>query len=168
MSRPGRFRYSICATRTLTSPRAGYCIDKGKLSIETTHRVEERRLAAEHRFVVNQLQLGERVESPNAVSLPLKLAVALLKNRNGVIDIDLPVRGTLDDPKFRLGPIIWKVVVNLLLKIVTSPFTLLGNLFGGGQGGGTEAGAGRTARVESRPTIDARPGERSARAHGVA
>lgn len=112
-------------------------------------RVEARQLAAEYRFVVNQLQLGERVESPDAVSLPLQLAVALLKDRNGVIDIDLPVRGTLDDPKFRLGPIIWKAVVNLLLKIVTSRFRLLGNLFGGGRGGATEAGAGRTARVES-------------------
>jgi len=111
---------------------AGYRIDKGKLSIETKYHVEERRLNANHQFIINQLQLGEKVESPDAVSLPLKLAIALLKDRNGVIDIDLPVTGTLDDPKFRLGPIIWKAVVNLLVKIVASPFTLLGKLFGGG------------------------------------
>ncbi len=111
---------------------AGYRIDKGKLSIETSYRVENRRLDAGHRFTLDQLQLGERVESPDAVSLPLRLAVALLKDRNGVIDIDLPVTGSLDDPKFRLGPIIWKAFLNLLAKIVTSPFALLGNLFGGG------------------------------------
>lgn len=111
---------------------AGYRIDKGKLSIETKYHVENRRLTADHQFTINQLQLGERVESPDAVSLPLKLAVALLKDRNGVIDIDLPVQGSLDDPQFRLGPIIWKAVLNLLGKIVTSPFALLGKLFGGG------------------------------------
>jgi len=64
--------------------------------------------------------------------LPIKLAVALLKDRNGVIDLDVPVSGTLDDPKFRLGPIIWKVFVQLLEKAVTAPFALLGSLFGGG------------------------------------
>jgi uncharacterized protein involved in outer membrane biogenesis len=111
---------------------AGYRIDKGKLSIETSYKVENRRLAAEHRFVLDQLQLGERVESADAVSLPLKLAVALLRDRNGVIDIDLPVSGSLDDPKFRVGPIIWKAVLSLLGKIVTAPFALLGSLFGGG------------------------------------
>ncbi len=111
---------------------AGYRIDKGKLTIETKYHVENRRLTANHKFTINQLQLGERVDSPDAVSLPLKLAVALLKDRNGVIDVDLPVEGSLDDPQFRLGPIIWKAVLNLFAKIVTSPFTLLGKLFGGG------------------------------------
>jgi hypothetical protein len=66
------------------------------------------------------------------VSLPLKLAVALLKDRNGVIDIDLPMTGSLDDPKFRLGPLIWKAFVGLLTKIATAPFALIGSLFGGG------------------------------------
>lgn len=112
---------------------AGYHIDKGKLSIDTAYRVESRRLDAQHRFTLDQLQLGARVDSPDAVSLPLKLAVALLKDRNGVIDIDLPVSGSLDDPKFRLGPIIWKAILNLLGKIVTAPFALLGSLFGGGE-----------------------------------
>jgi uncharacterized protein involved in outer membrane biogenesis len=112
---------------------AGYRIDKGKLNIETRYRVEQRRLTADHRFIIDQLQLGERVESDDAVSLPLKLAVALLKDRNGVIDIDLPVSGSLDDPQFRLGPIIWKAVLGLLGKIVTAPFALLGSLFGGGE-----------------------------------
>ena len=66
------------------------------------------------------------------MSLPVKLAVALLKDRDGVIDLNLPVTGSLDDPKFKLGPIIWKVFVNILEKAVTAPFALLGSLFGGG------------------------------------
>src|ERR1019366_7459913 len=81
---------------------------------------------------IDQLEFGDKTASKDAVSLPIKLAVALLKNRNGVIDLDIPVSGTLDDPKFRLGPIIWKVFVNILEKAVTAPFALLGALFGGG------------------------------------
>ena len=112
---------------------AGYKIEKGKLSIDVTYHVENRQLEAKQKFVIDQLQLGEKVESPDAVSLPLKLAVALLKDRNGVIDIDLPMTGSLDDPKFRLGPLIWKAFVGLLTKIATAPFALLGKLFGGGE-----------------------------------
>lgn len=111
---------------------AGYKIEKGKLSVDVTYHVENRALDAQQKFVIDQLQLGEKVESPDAVSLPLKLAVALLKDRNGVIDIDLPMTGSLDDPKFRLGPLIWKAVVGLLTKIATAPFALIGKLFGGG------------------------------------
>ena len=111
---------------------AGYKIEKGKLSIDVTYHVENRALDAKQKFVIDQLQLGEKVESPDAVSLPLKLAVALLKDKNGVIDIDLPMTGSLDDPKFRLGPLIWKAVLGLLTKIATAPFALIGSLFGGG------------------------------------
>ncbi len=111
---------------------AGYKIEKGKLSIDVTYLVENRSLDAKQKFVVDQLQLGEKVESPDAVSLPLKLAVALLKDKNGVIDIDLPMTGSIDDPKFKLGPLIWKAFIGLLTKIATAPFTLIGKLFGGG------------------------------------
>ena len=111
---------------------AGYEIEKGKLSVDVTYKVENRALDAKQKFVIDQLQLGDKVESPDAVSLPLKLAVALLKDRNGVIDIDLPMTGSLDDPKFRLGPLIWKAFVGLLTKIATAPFALIGSLFGGG------------------------------------
>jgi hypothetical protein len=110
----------------------GYRIEKGKLSIDTNYFVEQRRLKANHKILISQLQLGEKVKSPDATKLPLKLAIALLKDRNGDISLDLPVGGTLDDPTFRLGPIIWKIVLNLLVKIVTAPFALLGALFGGG------------------------------------
>lgn len=111
----------------------GYRIDKGKLSVDVSYHVERRALAAQQHFVLDQLELGERVESPDAVHMPLKLAVALLKDRNGVIDVNLPMAGTLDDPHFRIGPLIWQAVVNLLVKAATAPFALLGHLFGGGE-----------------------------------
>jgi hypothetical protein len=111
---------------------AGYKIAKGKLTVDLKYHIEDRKLTASHHIVVDQLQLGDKVESADAIKLPLKLAVALLKDRNGVIDLDLPVTGSLDDPKFRIGAIIWKVFVNLIEKAVTAPFALLGHLFGGG------------------------------------
>jgi hypothetical protein len=111
----------------------GYKIDKGKLSVDVTYKVDQRKLDAQQHFVVDQLELGERVESPDAIHVPLKLAVALLKDRNGVIDLNLPMNGSLDDPKFRIGPIIWKIFVNLITKAATAPFALLGHLFGGGE-----------------------------------
>jgi hypothetical protein len=111
---------------------AGYNITKGKLTTELHYKVDGRKLDAQHHITVDQLEFGEKTASKDAVSLPIKLAVALLKDRNGVIDLDIPVSGTLDDPKFRLGPIIWKVFVNILEKAVTAPFALLGSLFGGG------------------------------------
>ena len=111
---------------------AGYRIERGKLSMDLSYRIVDRKLDAKHKILLTQLQLGERVESKDAVSLPLKLAIALLKDRDGNIDLDLPITGDLDDPKFRVGPIVWKMVVNLFTRIVTSPFALLGSLFGGG------------------------------------
>ena len=111
---------------------AGYNISKGKLSTELHYKVDGRKLDAQHHIVIDQLEFGEKTASKDAVSLPVKLAVSLLKDRNGVIDLNLPVTGSLDDPSFRLAPIIWKVFVNILEKAVTAPFALLGSLFGGG------------------------------------
>jgi len=111
---------------------AGYNISKGKLTTELHYKVEGRNLDAQHHIIIDQLEFGAKTESKDAVSLPIKLAVALLKDRDGVIDLNLPVTGSLDDPKFRLAPIIWKVFVNILEKAVTAPFALLGALFGGG------------------------------------
>ena len=111
---------------------AGYNITKGKLTTELHYKVNGRKLDAQHHISVDQLEFGDKTASKDAVSLPVKLAVALLKDRNGVIDLDIPVSGTLDDPMFRIGPIIWKVFLNILEKAVTAPFALLGSLFGGG------------------------------------
>lgn len=109
---------------------AGYKIEKGKLTVDVTYHVENRQLTAGQHFVLDQLELGERVESPDAVHLPLKLAVALLKDSKGVIDIDLPLSGSLDDPQFRIGPLVWKAFIGLLTKVATSPFAWLGRLGG--------------------------------------
>jgi hypothetical protein len=111
---------------------AGYNITKGKLTTELHYKVDGRKLDARHHINIQQLEFGDKTDSKDAVSLPVKLAVALLKDRNGVIDLDFPLTGTLDDPQFKLGPVIWKVVVNILEKAVTAPFALLGSLFGGG------------------------------------
>ena len=122
---------------TIVNPYSGYFvgyeIDKGKLSVEVSYKIDHRQLNASQHFVVDQLELGDRVDSPKAVHLPLKIAVALLKDRNGVIDLPLPMSGSLDDPSFRIGPIIWKMFVNLIVKVATAPFALLGHLFGGGE-----------------------------------
>lgn len=111
---------------------AGYNIAQGKLTTQIHYHVENRKLDATHHIVIDQLEFGAATESKQAAPLPIKLAVSLLKDRNGVIDLNLPVGGSLDDPKFRIGPIIWKVFVNLIEKAVTAPFALLGSLFGGG------------------------------------
>lgn len=122
---------------TIVNPYSGYFvgykIDKGKLSVDVSYKIEQRQLNAAQHFVIDQLELGDRVESPEAVHLPLKIAVALLKDRNGVIDLPLPMSGSLDDPTFRIGPIVWKMFVNLIVKVATAPFALLGHLFGGGE-----------------------------------
>jgi uncharacterized protein involved in outer membrane biogenesis len=112
---------------------AGYNISKGKLSTELRYRIEDRRLDAQHHIVVDNLEFGDKTDSKDAAPIPIKLAVALLKDRNGVIDLQLPVGGSLDDPKFRLAPIIWKALLGLLTKIATAPFAALGALFGGGE-----------------------------------
>lgn len=111
----------------------GYGIEKGKLSFDINYKIENRKLTAENRLILDQLTFGEKIESPTATKLPVLLAVALLRDRNGVIDINLPVGGSLDDPQFSVGGIIIKVIVNLITKAVTAPFALLGSLFGGGE-----------------------------------
>ncbi|MDB5812072.1 MAG: ATPase involved in pili bisis, partial [Betaproteobacteria bacterium] len=111
---------------------AGYGIEKGKLSMQVKYHVENRKLVAENHINLNQLTFGAKVDSPTATKLPVLLGVALLKDRNGVIDMDLPISGSLDDPQFSLGGIILRVIGNLFIKAVTSPFALIGSLFGGG------------------------------------
>jgi len=112
---------------------AGYGIEKGQLTFDVRYQVEKRKLVAENRLVLDQLQFGARVESPTATKLPVLLAVALLKDSRGVIDLRLPIAGSLDDPKFSLGDIIVQIIVNLIAKAVTAPFALLSSLFGGGE-----------------------------------
>ena len=109
---------------------AGRKIDSGKLSVDLEYKIKQRQLAGDNKFVINKIKLGERVDSPDAVNLPLDLAIALLEDSDGIIDLDLPVSGSLDDPQFSYGKIIWKAIVNVLTKIVTAPFRALGHLLG--------------------------------------
>jgi uncharacterized protein involved in outer membrane biogenesis len=110
----------------------GYGIERGKLTFNVQYKIENRKLSAQNKIILNQLTFGERVESPDATKLPVLLAVALLKDRNGVMDINLPIGGSLDDPQFSVGGIVWQIILNILVKAVTSPFALLGSVFGGG------------------------------------
>jgi hypothetical protein len=112
---------------------AGYNIARGKLSTALKYRVENRKLDAQHHIVLDNLEFGEQTDSKDAAPIPIKLGVALLKDKNGVIQIDLPVSGTLDDPQFSIVPIIWNGIVTLLGKIIAAPFKALGALFGGGE-----------------------------------
>jgi hypothetical protein len=109
---------------------AGYPINKGKLSLDLVYKISEKTLVGENKVLIDQITMGKKVESPDATSLPIPLALALLKDRKGQIDIDLPVRGNLDDPDFSYGGVIWNALVNLLTKIVTSPFSMIGGLLG--------------------------------------
>ena len=113
---------------------AGYGIERGKLTFDVHYRVENRRLSAENRLVLDQLTFNpQRVDSPTATKLPVLLAVALLRDARGVIDIQLPISGSLDDPQFSVGGLIVRVIVNLISKAVTAPFALLAAVFGGGE-----------------------------------
>jgi len=111
---------------------AGYTIDKGKLSFDLAYHLSSRELAAENNVVIDQFYLGQPVESPDAVKLPLKLALAILRDRDGRIAIDLPIRGNLDDPDFKYGKAVMHTLGTLIVKAATAPFAMLGGLFGGG------------------------------------
>lgn len=112
---------------------AGYAIAKGKLTTELHYQIEQRRLQASHHVVLDQLEWGQATDSKDKVSLPIRLATSLLKDRHGVIDLNLPVTGTLDDPKFRIGPVVWQIIKNILTKAATAPFSFLGSLFQGAE-----------------------------------
>ncbi|MFJ2446490.1 DUF748 domain-containing protein [Pseudomonas sp. NPDC087626] len=111
---------------------AGYRIRKGRLNLDLHYRITKGQLKADNKVVVEQLELGEKVDSPDAVSLPLKLAVALLKDVDGKISIELPVTGDLNNPQFSVMPIVWQTLRNLIVKAAAAPFKLIGGLVAGG------------------------------------
>jgi uncharacterized protein involved in outer membrane biogenesis len=151
---------------------AGYPIHKGKLFLDLTYKVSKKQLEAENKVRVDQLTFGEKTNSPDATSLPVPLAVALLKDRNGRIDIDLPIRGDLNDPDFKYGKVVFSTLVNILTKMVASPFALMGKLIpGGGDGeslqyvefapGGSSLIASELTKVETLTKgLEQRPGLR--------
>jgi flagellar motor protein MotB len=113
---------------------AGYALDKGKLDLALEYKVAKRKLAASNSVKIDQFTFGEASNSPDATKLPVKLGLAVLQDPNGLIDLDVPIEGNVDDPNFRLGRVIWRAIGNVLLKAVTSPFNLLAKLVGGGGG----------------------------------
>jgi hypothetical protein len=111
----------------------GYTIEKGKLSLDVKYLIVQKKLESQNKIFFDQFTLGDKVESKDAVQLPVKLVISLLKDRDGKIDLDIPVSGNLDDPQFSVWKIILKVLKNIIVKAVTAPFALLGSMFGGGQ-----------------------------------
>lgn len=109
---------------------AGYKIAAGKVSMDLDYKVRHGQLEGSNRMVLDQLTLGERSDSPDALKLPLQLALALLKDADGRIDLGVPVAGNLDDPQFSYGAVVWQAIGNIMGKVVTSPFRALGRLFG--------------------------------------
>ncbi|KVC68677.1 DUF748 domain-containing protein [Burkholderia stagnalis] len=111
---------------------AGYPITKGKLNVDLHYQLANDQLSANNHIFIDQLTFGDRVENDTATRLPVKLAISLLKNSRGEIDVNLPVSGSLSNPEFSVGGLIWRAVLNLIAKAVTSPFTLLAHAFGSG------------------------------------
>jgi uncharacterized protein involved in outer membrane biogenesis/outer membrane protein OmpA-like peptidoglycan-associated protein len=111
----------------------GYKIQKGKLFMDLKYQIVKRKLDSQNKIFFDQFNLGDKVESPQATKLPVRLAISLLKDRKGEIHLDIPVTGSLDDPKFSVFSIILQVLGNLIAKAATSPFALIGAIMGGGQ-----------------------------------
>ncbi len=112
---------------------AGYQIRKGRMDLELGYRIERSQLEGDNRVLIEQLRFGDKVDSPDAVDLPVALALSLLKDPSGKIDIDLPVSGDLSNPDFSYGGIVWGALRNVLVKALSSPFTALGGVFRQGQ-----------------------------------
>jgi uncharacterized pyridoxal phosphate-containing UPF0001 family protein len=124
--------FDLTSTSPYAGKFAGYTVEKGKLSLELKYKVSGNKFSGKNRIVVKQLTLGERVDSPEATDLPVSLAVALLKDPNGNIELNVPVKGDIDDPHFDFGKVIASTLKNTFTKLVSSPFTILGSLAGGG------------------------------------
>ncbi len=122
----------LSPTSPYSGKYAGYTIEKGKLSFDLKYLIDKGKLDSENKIFIDQFTFGDKVDSPTATSLPVKLGVALLKDRNGEIHLDIPVSGSLNDPKFSIWGVVWQIIGNLITKAVTSPFALLGSVFGGG------------------------------------
>jgi hypothetical protein len=119
----------------LLSPYAakyvGYGIERGKLSLDVRYRIENRQLSADNRVVLNQLVFGQAVESPDAIKAPVLLALRLLQNARGEIDVELPVSGSLDDPQFSVSGLVMRMIGNLIVRVVSAPFAWIGSVLGG-------------------------------------
>ena len=111
---------------------AGYPIVKGSLNVDLHYKLDNDVLMAQNHLVIDQLIFGDHVENTAETHLPVRLAIALLKDSHGKIDVSIPVSGSLSDPQFSLGSLIWSAVTHLIERAVTAPFSLLANALGGG------------------------------------
>ena len=111
---------------------AGYRIAEGKLNLDLTYQLVGTKLNSKNVITLDQFTFGEKVDSPDATHLPVRLGVAILKDRDGKIVLDVPIDGDLSKPDFHVSKVVWRAVENILVKVATSPFSLLGALFGGG------------------------------------
>ncbi|HUO04265.1 MAG TPA: DUF748 domain-containing protein [Candidatus Binataceae bacterium] len=116
----------------------GYPIVKGTLTVDVHYQLKDQNLTAENHIFIDQFTFGDHVESPDAINLPIRLAVALLKDSSGAIDLRVPISGSLNDPQFSIGSVILHVFGNLIVKAATSPFTLIASTFGSIAGGGSQ------------------------------
>ena len=121
---------------TPTSPYAGrfagYRIARGKLNLDLEYELVGKKLTSKNVITLDQFTFGEKVDSADATHLPVRLAIAIMKDRQGKIVLDVPIEGSLDDPQFRIGKVVTRAILNILTKVATSPFSLLGAVFGGG------------------------------------
>ena len=111
---------------------AGYEIAKGKLNLDLAYEIVGKEINSKNVITLDQFNFGDKVESKDATHLPVRLAIAIMKDRDGKIILDVPIQGSLDDPKFRVGKVVERAIVNILERVATSPFSLLGAVFGGG------------------------------------
>jgi hypothetical protein len=109
---------------------AGYAIEQGKLFLDLNYDIRDAKMQGKNSLVIKKIKLGERLEGEEITYLPLGLAIALLEDSDGVIDIELPVEGRVDDPKFRFGQVVWNAFANLITKAAAAPFKLIGALLG--------------------------------------
>ncbi len=123
----------MVSTSPYTMKFAGYKVAEGKISLDLQYKIHNNQLEGSNQVVIDNLTLGERIDSPDAFKLPLSLAIAILKDSDGRIDLGIPVTGNMDDPQFSYGAVIRKAIGNVLTKIVTAPFRALASLFGGGE-----------------------------------
>ena len=125
--------FNLTAVSPYSGKYAGYALNKGKLSFDLKYKISQSELTGENVMIIDQLTLGDKVESEDALKLPIPLAISLMKDRNGVIEIDVPVSGNLNDPEFGFGRVISRAIVNIITKLITSPFSMLGGLIPGGK-----------------------------------
>ncbi|MBE3603505.1 DUF748 domain-containing protein [bacterium] len=110
----------------------GYPITQGTLTVDVHYLLDQRNLTAQNHIRIDQLTFGDKVPQPSVYNLPVRLAVAILKDSQGRIDLNIPVSGSLNNPQFSLGSVIWYAFKNLIMKAITSPFKLLASALPGG------------------------------------